>query len=77
MSTPLGAMAAWFPTALMREHQGARESVSGDAKAGQKPTLAAFQGSGLGPYRGVWRPSEPHTPRENGAARNTPFPQNG
>jgi hypothetical protein len=55
MSGPLGAMAAWFPATPMGEHQGSRESVGRDTEARQKPTLAAFQGSGLGSHREVWR----------------------
>jgi hypothetical protein len=51
------AMAAWFPATPMGERKGTRESIGGNAEARQKPALAAFQGSGFGPHRGVWRGS--------------------
>jgi len=50
MSGAFGAMAAWFPTASMGEHQGAGESVNGNAEPRQEPAFAALQGGGLGPY---------------------------
>src|SRR5271166_4558185 len=57
MSGPLGAMAAWFSATPMREHQGSRESVWGNAEAHQKLTFATLQGRGLGADRGELVPS--------------------
>ena len=54
MSGPLGTMAAWFAATPMGQHQGAGESVSGNAEARQESAFAALQGGGLGPYGRVW-----------------------
>jgi hypothetical protein len=55
MSGALSAMTAQFPAPPMGEHEGPRKSVGRDAEARQKPTLAAFQGGGLGSHRRIWR----------------------
>ena len=50
MGGPFGTMAAWFSATAMGQHQGAGESVSGNAEARQEPAFAALQGGGLWPY---------------------------
>jgi hypothetical protein len=55
MSGSLDTMAAWLSATPMGQHQGAGESVSGNAEARQEPPLAALQGGGIEPHRRIRR----------------------
>ena len=55
MSSPLGAMAAWFATPSMSQHQRPGQSVGGDAKTGQQRAFATFQRGGVGSDGRYWQ----------------------